>query len=827
MESQGLNKNIVNNIAGCLGAPFRAGIYVFLLEIILMDFELGLSFPLGMIRMEGLDSRKIIENTIFGKLIGWADFEKQIVSANNSGLIWGIVFTSIITMLAVIGILGFQRAKYDIMKPDKLLKVNRVLRVWLYFYRYIFFFFTIFCLSLFFCQSNLKTRPKVSLNEDLPISEDDNISFSEDVEKNFVLNWLYSTELGCYSGDQCVAVLFSCIMLFISGFFKYLNRHLLTTYPSVLITDSTRNQIDDVCTLIFFVSYVLKNVIIGFRLLSFFEFYYWYTILMTVLQMLMHLVSRPFFNTHLQVFKISKLFLCLFVSVWLKLARKENKIVMQNFRKDSQIIISLSLMMNIFIRVMLKYYEKDRMKHLNRKRTTLRSSDGYSEYDIIESIYEFEYMKDSFSKYGIDRDRNRSMKEENWTHMTYILLIENHRDRCSYLDCFCRDEYFLIGNKYEIHQKEDFSIGWFLKMGRILNDRLSSRILKKSGQHNSKNEDFTMSAHWAMFSMCNFGDTKQLLSYIYKIRMNLYEKTHIKNSKDEAPLLKEDGIFSLMKRYKIAIIEKLLCDGMRTKNSISMNLPWNRILSKVKEETPDEYMKSKLEYLAISKVIDYSNVLNNLISLTLKLSSTKKRILHLLFDGKTNILNLSESFTSQSRIIESALRSLIVEPEFPAILRTSLIQLYYLRNLKEDLHTAKSFLSGIRKNEIKTDLLHIFDSDNLPLPFENYHSSVSVGVSGEPSTFHTINHVSSNIKMLGFTISDLINQDLDIILPNAISDLHKDLLSPSKMMAHHIQPGEWINIFAKNKVGNILPIEVFFKINNVLRNGSTHSNSRT
>lgn len=804
MNGRRVRENFISNMAGCLSKPYTAGTYTFLLEFILMDFELSLAFPASLLSLEKVESIKQIEQSIFNDWIGWMDFQRKMMNLNSTAVIWIVMMILSAYTLFLLYILMFQRSQLEINNPSKTLKTSSILRVSMSLYNQLFVVIQIFGISVFLCKSDLYVKPRVTLNEDLPLTGDDTLNFSSEIKKDFTLNWIYNKNLRCYSGDQLVIVWISMVLLCINTVLKIANSKILTIYPTTLVTDAKRNHSDILCTVLFFVQHIFMNIVVSFRLVAYIDLYYWTNLVCAILQLGVVLHQQPFFNKRLQLFKATKLFLSILIWVWLKLARSGHWIIFEQFLKDSHVIISFSLLITVFTRLVWRYYEPDVLRELN-------FADGHQLPDdmICELIYEFEKMKVFVSRNGLEYNRN--FKCELWTSFKYVKVLSDHYERCLQKDCFCR-------NRQSFFEKEKYEsvldlpkVQWLLELKLLLARLMEKNILKYFHDRTVNLKNYKkLLVRWAVFTMCNFGNTKSVLTLLHKLKsLNENEpKTNKRNQKNQR--------LSFLQLLEIDIVQRIVCLGMTNKEAVYFNEPWSQFYLSCSRPVNQEW--SRRQSTLVLRAIEYLNSLNALIRRIEKVTDCKRRIIMQLAEGKTAIINLSQDYHQQVVQVEEAFERLKVE-DMVRLFKVFLIEVFFVKSLKEDLVKARSLLKASSRAVFTANIVGFFQSDISRKSEFQFHSSVAIGVSGESKDFHTIQHVTSNISKLKFNIDDLLGQDLDLILPYSVQAFHKSLLLPERSISHHLQPGEWLHLSAKSKEGYLKPAEVLFRINHSIARG--------
>lgn len=105
---------------------------------------------------------------------------------------------------------------------------------------------------------------------------------------------------------------------------------------------------------------------------------------------------------------------------------------------------------------------------------------------------------------------------------------------------------------------------------------------------------------------------------------------------------------------------------------------------------------------------------------------------------------------------------------------------------------------------------------NFTLSYQESFSreSVVLGLSGEKSTFHTLNLVTSNVKnVLYYNSKDLQGKDASILMPEPLKQRHKDLLSETYFSGPLLERTSPLVVMALDKRGYLQEAEAFIRLN--------------
>ena len=798
---------LVRNIISIVNKPLTLGGWAYLLEIVLMDYEMNLILNDSFLKLENSPDQLRIRDRYIVQAIGWLNMQPFIVKQLSSGMVWmtliSLLLLSILFLASFFFNLMQRSSKKDYSMTWRIIFSSAVRKV-LYLYGYGFYFLIIFTSTFVQCVPINFDQPVIALAAELPILSTLAKSLTNETEKRFTLNWTFDLSKECFGGEHIVASALTITVISIAIVIKYINVRLLNFYPNPKITDVKRNNLDLVHLLAFFTLYALQQCILMLRLTAWIPTYYWIALSLYGLIIITNIFLRPFYNYSLQKFKIYKYCFIFLFTLWIILIRSSQELRNSLFYKQINMIIAIGLFFPLVFRLLKSYLSSNPISDYNNSglNTGKTPKENYIVYDLI---YDFEWVKlNSENIQGTSNSKSSSLTQR--MLLKFLRAAKDHNLHCEKEDCHCHSfEVYRRASRYD-KLEEWFNANWLAPvlfiMHKILNSRLESSLMKKSDPDKMFKKSFRI---WALFTLNNFGNTKTLLSMLGKFKSGEIMSKNREDRVSSESKVKWDNL-------DIKVLEQIVAMNMSEFENSNQIHSWNVEVDAGNEEEPD---KIESDHLNLYPIIEFSNSILIISKKMNQVSTTKLEIIERLNGEKSygEIVEKSNVFRKGITYIDGVLDILRIKSNY-VICEVAFIEIHYLRNIKEDLYSMKMRLNDIKSKTITKDLSFLFKID-----FKKTVRSLVLNVSGEPTTIHKIRQVCGDPENLGYSIENMMNMDLSYILPYAFIDLHRELMNPSKQTSHYLERKLPLEMSARAANGIIQPAEISYRIDSSIDNG--------
>ena len=133
----------------------------------------------------------------------------------------------------------------------------------------------------------------------------------------------------------------------------------------------------------------------------------------------------------------------------------------------------------------------------------------------------------------------------------------------------------------------------------------------------------------------------------------------------------------------------------------------------------------------------------------------------------------------------------------------------YQYHIKQNIFEAKRIIQKYIKNKFNFDMRLIAN-----LPMQTKEEMMAISVSMEQANFHQINYCSCNcFSFLEYDAHELLNRDLNLLVPSPLSDYHQQLMMPANLTGVLFERKNLSSISIKKKNGYLTSCSAVFRMN--------------
>jgi len=472
-------------------------------------------------------------------------------------------------------------------------------------------------------------------------------------------------------------------------------------------------------------------MIITFKATRQIEVYFVFSLGITGLLIFVDLFLRPYHSKAITVTKILQKLATISIGAYIFYARA--------FELDKKpyfillvvcLITALSFLLKLAIRKglheILPVNEKFDMGNLN----------------VSDMIYRYEKIK-----MRICEGNDNCFKETtvlNAVNAIYAIYAK-HKEVCQSIDCYCK-EYGLDLFQYKLEKLFGPTYpGWFSKVLYIMNYMLQGKYEHFSFKANLKSSmNLYLLRIWSTFSIQNFGNTSKILGSIRKVQFQGKEKgaKYVHNSKESTILTKWNSI-------ELKIIIRLVSEQIENFNATGSLGQWETAYGLAgNKELNCNKVNSNIAILSINRLEELGDRMES--AITKKVDFLKK-----LADNSDALVEYSTKFLRAAEKVDHVLL-LLSHCNLDNCFRLNFLEIFFNLFIREDFYKAWIKVKAINSKHLTANMISTIKFEGTDRP---NCQMVFVGVSGEQATWHTISHVTVNIELLGYSVTNIINKD--------------------------------------------------------------------
>jgi hypothetical protein len=224
------------------------------------------------------------------------------------------------------------------------------------------------------------------------------------------------------------------------------------------------------------------------------------------------------------------------------------------------------------------------------------------------------------------------------------------------------------------------------------------------------------------------------------------------------------------------------------------------------------------------------NFINSFGSLKVKVAERMKEVIELLQQGVDNRLTSERIFSESLRSLDAHRECQLIIDKLEQGVNTKstpllFVSCFYEYVVNQDIKRGLKLLKLInsRKFTIGIDSKPpVLEVSELGIIKDHCLDSEPVifGVSFEEDINHEINYVTSNVeRKLGFSVGDLMNQDLGIIIPQPMTKAHRTMFDPNKAKGKLLEDKKGRRLFIYCKDKTVKETWICLRINSDLWSG--------
>ena len=796
----------VNYMSKMISSPINIGLISILFEVILLDFELDIILPFSSISFDDYSKSKRIRSNILYQFVGWLDFTRKMESSTGTVAIIFLLFSSTLLILCTLVLSAKDEDRYrkvgesDMRKKHSVEGFRLFVSYVIHCYGYLNYFFVYFFINLFKCSSF--TQVNTVNIQDVGVNNTDLLNYQpiKSTETVTELRWRLAEGSQCFGITYILTLVFVLIMFLLNFHLQNTSEIIRNFYPSKEIIDGTNSRAHYVHSIIIYFLFFLKFMINFLESKFLIGPHQITALIMYFFGFIVLLITRPYLNPLTMQIKVIKYLVVLSTGLWIIIVRNNTRTEDSTSGESGGILsphtssfIIYTLTIGASIRLFLPLLRRNFALQIDDLLVTDKKP-PLSKNRILDLIFEFENL----------RANRSSLLEQNKKNMNaeivfkYACVYKSHKKICRDQLCLCKVKDLSLRSK-QIHgivnskESEELFVILFL-IDSFIEEHLK---LFKTGLWASKeNEYLSFLKIWSIWNLQNYGSTKQIISVIYSLENNFILDASSKYKKNPY----KDFTLQLIKLVSRCYIEEFEKSNEYT-GSVIIKSKKKRIIShKTSNESILDFrpMSDFLENLSKSKV---------LVGISL---DNKKEFLESILTSNPNVAEISQKYLKSRLKTEQVLSRICTDSTDFILFKSKVVELFYYYFIKEDFYTTNNKIRQLSSKIIEDSLLIVFQIDEVKNRGKD--PGVVIGVCGESIHFNKIRYLYGKPESLGYTDKELIGQELDILLPNAVSDFHRFIIGPQFELNHQAQRKNWLKLYSKSKDDYLKPSKVVYRM---------------
>ena len=786
-------RHLVQNLVLMLRGSAPAYLWIYLLELFILDQELSFIFSSEILKLDTTENKSQIEASFIFSRVGWFDFQTPLVASTNMASKWVILLIVLFLLTAIALVMSMKTRALKSALSSTVVKldpqISSFTRWIVYLYGYLFYVVGYFGVSFFLCRSIRNSKLVEALGTNLQIMTSDAKTFDSSLQVDYTAMWTINPTKKCLSEDYFVMNFFTALLIGVNFYIQYLNNVLIKLYPAQEIYDCQRGLGQTVRWGSFFVVLVFKNVLEILRSSSWINTYYYCIISLQVFNFVVVLFSRQNYNPRLQLFKVCRTVVVVVLAVLLLIMRDGSSdsvlFVTSNFVVISLLAGTVCLKL-IFI--------------LIGQLDAANKTDPAKLKDLDHLVFEFE------SCFCADRRDNAQNERRRAQLKLFLIRVHSHHTaHCNTADCRCRNLDLWVEELGELASQNirDNRL-YFFTMQTLLGRKLAYSAAQAI-QDASSLEKFKL---FALFCLRNVGVTSSVITTVLRIK-NTFQ-TH---QQADRPSLKSQKAKKFIGIYEDTLINLLVSYiGKYDSNPVAKS-----------DLSKDPMKRTHLDRRGLDQVKLYPAL--DYINRALDLEAQVQRALTLKILMTANMIQRGEAhqiaadartFFTKKQEIEQLVLELRADGSC-LYLKVGLLRAFYLFHVKEDLVAALRYSSQLSKRNRSSNIALVLD---LELSKVQTNPLVVVGVLGGPEKVHTISYITSNVTELGYDKNLMVGENLNIFLPTPIAKFHQSLFVSHRSVSKYVMTRPSQDLYVMSSDGHLLRAEVTYRISTNLERGT-------
>jgi len=801
-------------IVDAVTRPPNLGWLIFAGELIVWIIEIGVVAGYDMLIM-GYDKdrlEKVLPASLLIYLARIGQIDTMISTIEESVVVWFLVVTTISLVVLIFLSLYIEGNR---IRNEHDRTIHRTLEEeWknksigesvLYLYFYIFYPVLLVANACFLCNSQLISDSLTSKTSDMIDLQNLADVYYHSSEKKYELVWRYDSTQKCFSGLHVVMSILGSLLHCLNALMLTLHHKVTSFYPNPRIRISKRNQLWLIHPLFILSASLAKNLIISFKATSHLGSYFTFSLSIPAFLILVDLFSRPFYYRKLNVVKAIQKLCSISIGAFIFYTKAYGI-----DRKPYFLLLFLCLTIMFFFIIKLILIKGFQQVLPTAKLFSLEN------LKVGDLIYSFEKLKIKICQ-GSDTAMTKP-DSLNIIREIYA-LYSRHKESCAGLDCFCREHgidiwTYKLDRLFHKNYPE-----WFRNILYITNYLIETRYdLVAYGSNLKSSKNLYLLRLWSMFGIQNFGNTSKILTTIKRIEY--HGGKNVKNmekkiNRIKVPFAKEnesknqiEDIFKKWRSIDLGIIKKLVSEEVEKFNSTVSLGYWESAFGLAEIKGLKDRVNSAFAILCINRLEELGFRMEDAL---IKKTQFVQKVVE---NSQALIQHSTEFLDSTDRVDQILL--LLSHCKLEHSFKLNFLEIFFNLFIREDFHKAWLKVKVIDSKHLTSNMISTIKFEGTDRPD---CQMVFIGISGEQANLHTINHITVNIELLGFSLPNILHRDLESILPNYIVPNHKSLFSKGVPRQHLLQNREAYQLFIKEASGVIRDASVVLRTNDSLYRG--------
>src|SRR3990167_6954919 len=824
-----LSTRFAASIAALSLNPFELKISFWFFEILLLFMDLRLVLTPELAKLVSPIPRRILTSTLLYQFLEEFDIQRIVTSINNPTTVWTILI-ALLTCLVLISarLIQPERSKANHSAHSEERKAVRqssaasrdaggafqdvgwlITRATVGAYGYVFYIVGYFTTTVFMCKSIPETILLSSVDGGLAVVSSNVQIYDSNIETKYVTRWSLDMTKNCFGGDYYIMGTFALCVILMSLFLKVAHSIYTGIYPSPVVHDCRRNQLELIPQALFWFALMTRTVAEVQRTSSLESLYYILLLSYQLITLIILLLGRPFHNKTLVKLKVFKCICVLsyisFVMLTKSGVNSADELAGNWLTRSTELwvtnFIAASLVLMLICLLVDSIYS----------RSTLTEPSSL--------VHFFEAVKKIVASETGTHLSGRDLK----TVTEVFAWASRHKKNCSDPMCDCSKLSKWEGSiaAVDVRTVRIFHLEPFQKCLLFYCTKMLHENIFKNSRNLDQSESETKHALilWTNFMLRNVSpDLWGLHLLLTQVNADLTARSEVKDKSAKS----YGGDTKIKSKYEFEGKQKAKIGRPDTNsaNFDTISFDFRVILSilKAKIEKLDGHHRlmgcigdlnqKVLNRNADSKPIEISPVLD-----FIRDSHEAEHLMFGLFNNREEILQLFESQGDPHILSLLSIRQQDLHKEFEKVFsrlqinvnsnfyRTALIRGTYLMCLKEDINGARKFLAMNKKFRLTSNLTALVDTG---ASIKVNSNGIVVGVSGESENLHSIVSCTINVTQLGYKYLDLLGEDLKCLIPSTLASLHKSFMSYQKFSIRPAMLRPILHLHVMNSDGYII-----------------------